>query len=57
MKKFFASIILSIILSISEADNLIVKNPIPIVFSLEKLPDYRLRLFYEYTRFTEFSLN
>jgi hypothetical protein len=57
MKKLFASILLSLVLSISEVDNSRIKNPVPIVYSLEKLPDYRLSLFYEYTHFTRFSIN
>ncbi len=57
MKKLFASILLSFILSIFEADNTSIKNPIPIVYSLEKLPDYRLSLFYQYNNFVRFSLN
>lgn len=57
MKKFFASLILSLVLSISYVENKRIKNPIPIVFTIDKLPDFKLRLFYEYTQFFEFSLN
>lgn len=57
MKKLFASILLSLVLSIFEVENTRIKNPVPIVYSLEKLPDYRLNFFYEYTQFTRFSIN
>gem|GEM_PF-6268451 len=57
MKKLIASILLSLVLSISEVDNSRIKNPVPIVYSLERLPDHKLSFFYEYTHFNRFSIN